>query len=119
MTPYEAYDKAKKLGKKIPDLEPTICKDSWFSYRYAFDVIKGRWELAEPTISKDAYSSYGYARDVIEDRFILGEPAISQDAYYSYCYAIEVIKGRLPDFMHNQMILSNDKSAKKYLKFIK
>jgi len=36
----------------------------------------------------------------------------------SYHYAIGIIKGRLPDFMHNASLLSNDESAKKYVKFI-
>jgi len=93
MTPQEAYEKVKYSEKRIPELEPAISKDAKYSYYYAFFVIK--------------------------DRFILGEPSISQDAFYSFHYATDVIKGRLPDFMHNQMILSNDKSAKKYVKFIK
>jgi len=36
----------------------------------------------------------------------------------SYHYAIGIIKGRLPDFIHNQMILNNDEYTKKYVKFI-
>jgi len=47
------------------------------------------------------------------------EPAISQDAEYSYWYSTDVIKGRLPDFMHNRMIFSNDEYAKHYLEYIK
>jgi len=66
MTPYQAYDKAYNLGKRIPELEPII----------------------------------------------------SKDIYSSYWYAIEVIKGRLPDFMHNQMIFNNNKYTKHYIKFI-
>jgi len=30
-----------------------------------------------------------------------------------------VIKGKLPDFMHNQMILENDEYARKYIEYIK
>jgi len=144
MTPKEAYYKAKYSEKRIPELEPTISQDAYcsylyatelikgkfilgeltisknayYSYGYARDVIKDRWEIAEPTISKNAYSSYYYAKNVIKGRFILAEPAISQDSYWSYYYALHVIKGKLPDFMHNQMILSNDEYAKKYIKFI-
>jgi len=44
------------------------------------------------------------------------EQTISKDAQYSYFYAIDVIKGKLPDFMHNQMILENDEYAKQYIK---
>jgi len=93
MTPYQAYYKAIELGKRIPKLEPTISKDAFSSFYYAKNVIKGKWELAEPTISKDAQ--------------------------YSYYYAKYVIEGKLPDFMHNQMILNNNEYTKYYIEFIK
>jgi len=91
MTPEEAYNKAIKLGKRIPELEPTIIQDACYSFLYACFVIEGRWELGEPTISKNTYLSYLYAL---------------------------YVKGRLPDFMHNEMILNNDESAKKYIEYI-
>jgi len=119
MTPQEAYYKARNLGKRTPELEGLISKDAFYSYLYAIHVIEGRWELAEAIISKNVYYSYLYAKNVIGGKFILGEPAISKDARYSYHYAIGIIKGRLPDFMHNQMILSNDEYTKEYVKFIK
>jgi len=97
MTPYKAYEKTRKLGLIIPKLEP--------------------FEL-EPFILKDAYWSYRYALDVIKDRWELGEPTISKNAHCSYCYAKYIIKGRLPDFMHNALLLSNDEYAKEYIKFI-
>jgi len=118
MTPYQAYDKAYNLGKRIPKLESLISQDCHASYWYAKDVIKDRFILAEPIISKDVYYSYSYARDVIKGRFILAEPAISKDAQYNFYYAKYVIKGRLPDFMHNALLLSNDESSKKYVEFI-
>jgi len=119
MTPQEAYCKARNLGKRIPKLEPLISKDALYSYYYARDVIKGRFILAELAIIQDAYFSYWYAIEVIEGRFELGEPVISKDSEYSYLYAEDVIKGKLPDFMHNALLLSNDKFTKKYVEFIK
>jgi len=118
MTPQEAYNEAEELGERIPKLEGIILKDAAYSFYYAKYIIKGRWELGEAVISKDTFYSYYYALHVIKGRWELGEPAISQDAYSSYWYAIEVIKGRLPDFMHNRMILSNDEYTKKYVRFI-
>jgi len=144
MKPQQAYYKAYDLGKRIPELELIICKNTHYSYSYARDVIKGRWELvepnisknacwsywyakhiikgrwelAEPAISKDAEYSYLYAVNIIKGRWELGEPTISQDAESSYCYALYVIKGRLPDFMHNALLLSNNESAKQYVEFI-
>jgi len=92
MTPPEAYRKARKLEKRIPELEPVISQDAFYSYLYAKNIIKGKWGKAEPAISKDAC--------------------------YSYLYAREVIKGKLPDFMHNQMILEKNEYTKEYVKFI-
>jgi len=119
MTPYEAYYKAYNLGKRIPKLEPVISKDVYSSYYYAKHVIKGKWELGEAAISQDALYSCCYAQMAIKGRFILGEAAISKDAYWSYYYAKDVIKGKLPDFMHNQMILSNNEYTKNYIELIK
>jgi len=120
MTPYQAYDKARALGKRIPSFEPFISQDAHSSYLYAFFVIKDRWELGEAIISKNSYISYLYSFHVIKGRWELGEPAISQNAFDSYHYALDVIKGRLPDFMHNQMILNNNnRYTKEYVKFIK
>jgi len=118
MTPQEAYYKARESDKRIPKLEPTISKDAYYSYRYALYVIKGKFILAEPYISKDAYYSYCYAKHVIKGRWELGEAAISKNAEYSYRYARDVIKGRLPDLMHNQMILENNEYTKNYVKLI-
>jgi len=122
MTPQEAYSKAYSkayiLGLRIPELEGIILKDAKYSYLYAFDVIKGKWEIAEPIISKDVYSSYLYAKNIIKGKWELGEPAISKNACCSYCYALYVIKGRLPDLMHNQMILENNEYTKNYVKLI-
>jgi len=118
MTPKQAYYKARESGKRIPELEPTIIKNAQCSYCYAEDVIKGRFILGEPVISQDSQCSFWYARDIIKDRWEKAEPAISKDAESSYCYAKYIIKGRLPDFMHNALLLSNDESAKEYIKFI-
>jgi len=121
MTPQaqEAYCKAYNLGLRIPELEPTIIQDAEYSYLYARDIIKGRWELAEPIISKDAHCSYLYAKNIIKGRWELGEATISKYVYWSFCYALYVIKGKLPDFMHNQMILRNNKYTKEYVEYIK
>jgi len=119
MTPQEAYEKARALGKRMPELEGIILKDVYSSYWYARHIIEGRWELAEPAISKDAEYSFYYALNLIKGKWEKAEPAIIKNAYYSYLYARYVIEGRLPDFMHNQMILENNKYTKNYIEFIK
>jgi len=79
MTPFEAYDKAYEAGKRLPELEGIIMTSSYYSKSYAEDIIKGRWIEAEDVIMTNAAHSYYYAR--------------------------ETIKGKLPDKMHNMMIL--------------
>jgi hypothetical protein len=84
-------------------------------------------EHGEKLISQDAEYSFAYAKIVIKERFELGENAISQNAYWSYWYALDVIKGKLPEDMHNKMIMlaiieedgylgSHRSYARKYLK---
>jgi len=98
MTPREAYRKSYKAGKQLPELEDIILTSPWFSCLYALDVIKGRWIEAEDIIMTDTRESFDYAIDVIE--------------------------GKLPEKMHNMMILHaiknpNDIWVKEYFEFIK
>ena len=116
-----ALEYAKKHGKLDAHGENLISQNAYYSYDYAKNVIKGRFELGEKAISQDAEFSYLYARDVIKGRFELGEKAISQNSCYSYDYAKDVIKGKLPEDWHNKMIMwamEDDEYAKKYLEFI-
>jgi len=98
MTPLQAFYKAHEAGKRLPELEHIVLNDSWYSYRYALNVVKGRWIEAEDIIMNDSiYSSY---------------------------YAVNVIEGKLPEKMHNMMILHaiknpNDIWVKEYFEFIK
>jgi hypothetical protein len=124
MNPYQAYYKCReayiKCDYKInKDLEKIIMKHPEYAYCYAREVIKGRWIEAENTISTSSWCSYCYARDVIKDRWIEAENIISTDSYWTYLYARNVIKGKLPENMHNAMILHADHHAKEYFDLIK
>jgi hypothetical protein len=99
---HEAYFKALEAGKRLPELESIILTDSWSSYLYALHIIKGRWIEAEDIIM-----------------------TTSND---SYCYAVNIIRGKLPEKMHNMMILHaiedpddlyNNLSVKDYFELIK
>ena len=59
MTAQEAYRKARKLKKRLPELEPIIIQDAHCAVCYAFYVIKGRWIEAEENISNSSYKD-GY-----------------------------------------------------------
>jgi len=82
------------FGKDIfTQFERTIAKDTYYSYCYAQDVLKGPFPLGEETIAQDACYSYWYAQCVLKSRFKLGEKIIATDAHYSYAYARYVLKG--------------------------
>jgi hypothetical protein len=91
MTPIQAYVKCN--GEINKDLEPFIIKDPEWAFHYSHNIIKDRWGEAEQYIINDSY--------------------------LTYCYAINVIKGKLPENMHNAMLIHADIWTKEYFNFIK
>ena len=95
----EAYYKAWDSGKRLPELEQNIIlHNPHYACFYAEDIIKARW--------------------------IEAEDIIMNSSYYSSRYASHVIKGKLPEKMHNMMILHaikdpDDKCVKRYFELIK
>ena len=81
--------------KDRESLEHTIGSDAFWSYKYARNVIKGRWVLGEAAISERSGFSYWYASDVVKGRFVLGEAAISESFLFSYWYATNVLNNCL------------------------
>jgi hypothetical protein len=76
MTPHEVYNKCYKEKRRNQELESIIAIDSYYSYLYARDVIKSRFEEGEKSIANDPTCSYLYARDVIKSPFPLCHPVI-------------------------------------------
>ena len=80
--------------------EPIYEKDEWekimsclvksprYSYDFAFNVLKGRFERGEPAIARHPRHSFWYALKVLNGRFELGEDAIATDTEYSYAYSL-------------------------------
>jgi hypothetical protein len=103
---YYSYYYARDVLKCRFELgEKIITTDAYFSYCYARDVLKCRFELGEKIITTDAKHSYLYAKYILEDRFELGEKIITTDAYFSYCYARYVLKCR---FELGEKIITTD-----------
>ena len=143
MTPEEAYRTASIADKRLPELEHIILTSSFYAYYYARDIIKGRWSAYTPYRAYDEASycckrlpelediiltdpriAYYYARNIIKSRWEKAENVIMNHPLYCYCYAADVIKGKLPEKMHNMMILhaiknSNDVWVKYYFERIK
>ena len=72
---------------------------------YAEEIIKGRFVEAEDVIKTDPVSAFLYARYVIKDRWIEGENEMKNDPCSAYLYARDIIHGKLPEDMHNAMII--------------
>ena len=84
MIPEEVYLQVREQGYGTPEQEAIIATNSWYSYCYARDVIKGRWEPGEAIIATYAYYSYLYASNAIKGRFPLCESIIAQSGYWKY-----------------------------------
>jgi hypothetical protein len=89
-----AFRFAKKSKTRNQNLEKLIAKDSKYSYQYAKEIIKGRFEAGEATIAKEAHESFFYALEVLKGRFELGEMAISKSGSYSRQYAQCILNER-------------------------
>ena len=121
MTPERAYNHCLENGRNS-ELEKIIITSPEWAYNYADHVIKDRWIEAEKIIINDPYCAYLYARDVIQGRWIEAESVIATDSGSAFYYALDIIKGKLPENMHNAMLLhymNDDFHVKYYLKFIK
>jgi len=71
MNPSRAFYTCYNKQCKIKELEQNISIDPYFSFRYARELIRGRFEEGEKSIATDPECSYLYARDVIKGPFHL------------------------------------------------
>lgn len=99
MTIKKAYKKLRQARgnlseEEIFDLECIVAENAYYSYYYAREILKGRFELCEVSTSKHPNDSVQYARDIIEGRFELGERAIAKNPTSSCEYAMDVLRGR-------------------------
>jgi hypothetical protein len=116
MTPQEAYLKCENENRRISELESVIVNDPYYSYRYARDVIKGRWEEGEKVIISDLNSSYFYACDVVKGKWEEAEKIIATDLESSYWYARHVLKSTF-ELCHP--IIFNSEYRDRYVNFLK
>ena len=105
MTPSQAYNKCLDNNKRDKELEPIIIKDPESAYLYARFIIRGRWIEAEDIISADSKLAFWYAQLVIKGRWKEAEDIIATDPRWAYLYAHDIIGGKLPENMHNMMLL--------------
>jgi hypothetical protein len=87
----------KSGGKRFPEEEIAIAKNTHYAYEYAKYIIRNRFPEGEAAIAKNAKYAYLYAEDVIKGRFPEGETAIAKDTHYAYFYSVNIIKQRFPE----------------------
>ena len=100
------YAKCVIQDHRFPLGEKAISKNAQQSLCYAL-LLKERFPLGEQAISQHAEYSLAYARDILKDRFELGEPSMVHSECAMLEYAKKVIKGKLPELLHNAMILKS------------
>lgn len=89
---------AKFIRKRFKLGEHSILTSPTYAYRYAEEVIGGRWIEAERTIASDPFSSLAYATNVIGGRFIIGEDAIKKSPSASSDYVFSILRKRSSSF---------------------
>lgn len=109
-------------GQRFKLGEPAILTDPEIARRYATEVIRGRWPEAEDVISKSGKASYKYFKSMYVgcdvspkihasiERILLKQ----KDSNRILCYA-QYLGGRLPEKLHNRMILEGDQE---YIKLV-
>lgn len=95
-SPAYSYSYAKDILKgRFEQGEPAISKNASYSLKYAKDVLGGRFELGEKSIARNVETAYEYARDIIKERWYTGEKEILKNSWYAYLYAKNVIKRKV------------------------
>jgi len=119
---WTAFYYARAMGRRWELAEKKILagKDPATCFDYANEVIKDRWPEAEKFIVKNLDFALRYAIHFFGGRWEEYEKAIINDPERCYRYAKDAIKGRLPEHMHQAMVMHSfsnpqDKWVKKYL----
>ena len=110
------WEKYKDNPEELKKRERAISMSAKYSYFYALNVLKTRFEAGEKSIATDAWCSYRYASDVLNGRFEAGEETIATDAWSSYFYARYLLKGR---FEAGEKAILNSEYKQNYLDFLK
>lgn len=98
------YAKWSKSSKEILEpLQHIIAKDPTLAYKYALQVIKGRWPKGEDVIKTNDEYAYYYAANVLvtdkewpypNGRWPEAEPYIMKSGLNAWLYAKRVLKHR-------------------------
>ena len=101
-------------GKRNKVIERSICTNPKLAYKYAYNVIGGRFQMAEAYIIKDPIYAAYYASDVLKWRWPEAEDTIAKDAHAAFLYTANVVKCRWKK--GEKSILHNLETALSYAK---
>lgn len=76
--PHAAVSYARIFGIRNKDAEKLIAKNSYYSFVYAKDIIKGQWKEGEEAMARYSVEAFNYADRVLNAPFPKGEPAIAK-----------------------------------------
>jgi len=98
------YRYCKDYGTPSKEAENKIKNHPEIAYYYAISVKKERWPEAEKTMLRDIERASDYVKE-LGIRWPEYENKIRNKPKRIYEYAMYVIKGKLPDELHNRMMM--------------
>lgn len=109
------YRYCKDYGTPSKEVEDKIKNHPETAYHYAINVKKERWPEAEKTMLRDIERASEYVKE-LGIRWPEYESKIKNKPKRIYEYARQVIKGKLPEELHNRMMMRalNDKDKGHY-----
>lgn len=93
--------------KSVPNkkFEKILAQNSEMAYFYSLRILHGRFLRGEKIIAQDPHWAVKYARFILKNRFTIAEKIIATNLMCCYEYYKYVVKGRLPDYMHEKMLI--------------
>jgi hypothetical protein len=109
----QSYIQARDIGP-VPKMEGIIAQSGEASYFYALKVLHGRFERGEDSIAKLPTWAVKYARFIMRSRFERAEKHMCSSPACCYEYFKHVVKQRLPESMHQAMVMLSFESPNDY-----
>ena len=107
-SPEYSYKYAKEVIQgRWEEAEESIISNPEYAYLYAKEIIKGRWEEAEESIISNPEYACIYAKEIIKGRWEEAEESIASDPYFVCLYYRYVVEEKLPEDLHNVMIANS------------
>ena len=106
---YNLSQRKNRKGLRVSKEREDIIKyDPECAYKYARDIIGGRWLEAEPYIMKDPEWATWYAHDILQKRWEEAEPYIVNNPNWAHNYASSLMNN-LNEFKEAVKIAKQDK----------